>query len=477
MNYLAIDLGSSFLKGAVLHLDSCRYESVLKVATPERLPGSPPNHYEISPSALCNSVASLLDQLLEVAPDAEGLVMCTQMHGIVLVDDDGVAHSNAITWQDQRGAPYVRWLRERLPSPLLADLGNELRPGVPITTLACLSAEGQLPSGKSLHVVSLPDYVLSQFSGQPAVVDPTNAAAYGLFNVREGAWSDEALAAAGLERFRFPRVLSDDGALQTCYQISHRGRVLNCPAPVGDHQCALLGSLICEGELSVNISTGSQVSVVSRDFEGGSDLSHQVRPFFAGQFLHTATHIPAGRALNVLMGLLTELPGLAGTPLADPWSLVQKAVDETPLTDLEVELSFFDNGRNSRGGTVRCIREKNFTVGHLFRAAFSGMASDYHRYALGLPTPSKNWSRLVFSGGIANKVPSLRSMVENEFGLPSRLSPTKDDTMLGLQILALRASGKAAGINEARSEVATAFDLSGTVVRDQIRQSSNCDTS
>ncbi len=455
MKYLAIDLGSSFLKGAVLNLDRCRCESVVRVPTPARLPDMPAGHYELSPAALCEAISSLLDQLLEAAPDAEGLMMCTQMHGMVLVDDFGMARSNAITWQDQRGAPYVEWLLDRLPPSLIADLGNELRPGVPITTLACLNAEGCLPS-QDLQVVSLPDFVLAQFSGQRAIVDPTNAASYGLFNVRTGVWSEQALAAADLERFRMPKVVTGDEALQPCYRFSHRGKILNCPAPVGDHQCALLGSLLREDELSVNASTGSQISVLSRDFQVGP---HQVRPFFDGRFLHAVTHIPAGRALNVLMGLLTELPNREESPLADPWKLVQYAVDEIPDTDLTVDLSFFNNGRRSQHGSLTNIREDNLTVGHLFRAAFASMASDYQRHAASLPSISdgkeaaNQWHRLVFSGGIAHKVPALRKMIENTFGIPSRLSPTEDDTLNGLLILALRASGRVASFDEGMSQV------------------------
>ena len=138
--------------------------------------------------------------------------MCTQMHGMVLTNTRGDACSNAITWQDQRGSlrrigagggsdqgmmSYVEWLEDRLSPELRMDLGNELRPGIPISTLAWLTQEGDLPD-EELQVVSLPDYVLSQLSQQPAVVDPTNAASYGLFDVRRGKWSAEPLQAGGL---------------------------------------------------------------------------------------------------------------------------------------------------------------------------------------------------------------------------------------------------------------------------------------
>lgn len=460
MRYLAIDLGSSFLKGAVLDLAQGSCEASQRMPTPERLASTPAGCFEISPDALCDAVSVMLDRLLEVAPGAQGLVMCTQMHGIVLTNARGEPRSNAITWQDQRGSfrmieagsasgqggmSYAEWLQERLSPELRMRLGNELRPGVPISTLAWLAQEGGLPD-EELHVVSLPDYVLSRLSQQPAIVDVTNAASYGLFDVEQGAWSDVALEVAGLIRFRLPRVVLEPDELRDCYHLNFKGTMLSCPAPVGDHQCALLGSLLREGELSVNVATGSQVSVVCREFNAGD---YQVRPYFEGRFLHTVTHIPAGRSLNVLLQLLTELASRAGTPVADPWTLVQEAVEEIDSTDLKIDMSFFQNRRNrSGGGAVTEITEENLTLGHLFRAAFGQMAADYKAQASRLPGADE-LSGIVFSGGIAHKVPLLRQLTADGFGIPDRLSPTVDDTMNGLHILAMVASGQFRNIDEA----------------------------
>ena len=67
---------------------------------------------------------------------------------------------------------------------------------------------------------------------------------------------------------------------------------------------AILGALLQRDELSLNISTGSQVSLLKPKVEFGN---FQTRPFFDGRFSITITHIPAGRALNALVKLLSEL--------------------------------------------------------------------------------------------------------------------------------------------------------------------------
>jgi len=41
----------------------------------------------------------------------------------------------------------------------------------------------------------------------------------------------------------------------------------SCHTTVGDHQCALAGVLLEEGELSINVSTGSQVAAIASRFD------------------------------------------------------------------------------------------------------------------------------------------------------------------------------------------------------------------
>lgn len=454
MRYLAIDLGSTFIKGAVLDLERCRVGPSMQVPTPGRLSGMGALRYEISPEAICDGIGAVLEQLLDRAPDAQGLMMCTQMHGMVLVNERGECRSNAITWQDQRAAAarpscrealtHVDWVADRLGSDLRMRLGNELRPGIPIATLACLAMEGGLEDER-LTVVSLPDYVLSKLSGKPAVVDETNAAAYGLFDVQQGRWSLEALEAVGLDKLQLPQVVTEAGEKANPYPVFFRGKELRCTVPVGDHQCALLGSLLEMDEVSVNVSTGSQVSVLADRFHSGD---FQVRPYFDGLYLHTVTHIPAGRSLNVLMNLLTELAERSGSSIVNSWELVQQAVNEVDVTDLKVDLSFFQSGHRAAGGAITGIREGNLGAGHLFRAAFESMAADYKECAHLLPDFERR-CRIVFSGGIAQKVPVLRKMVEKSTQLSGRLSPASDDALHGLLLLGLCANGLAEDTEDA----------------------------
>jgi sugar (pentulose or hexulose) kinase len=372
-----------------------------------------------------------MGELLAEAPDTAGLVLCSQMHCVVLTDADGRPRSNVITWKDQRGAgDLFAELQRRVTPDEQREIGRELRVGLPIVTLSWLRHNGRLEPG--LVPASLPDFVLSQLCGVEPTTEATNAAAHGLYHLERGDWHRELIAKLGLAELRWPRV-RPFGEVVGTGEIG--GRRLRCFTPVGDQQCALAGAELGERELSLNISTGSQVSLLAPE-PGGGD--YQVRPYFDGRWLRTIVQVPAGRSLSVLMDLLTEIPGGG----ADPWEYIGRESERTGESDLDVNLAFFA-GPFGSSGSVSNIREDNLTVGNLFAAAFRSMAANYARCAERL-SPDQAWDRVVFSGGLAQRFGRLRREVLARLGDPPwRLCPTEEDTVHGLLVLASRCASRA----------------------------------
>ncbi len=403
----------------------------------------------------------LLARLLALAPDAAGLVMCSQMQGLVLTDASGAPLSNCITWRDQRALmphpsgkeTYFDHLTQRLTDAQRDGLG-ELHAGLPVAVLFTLVEQGRLPAGAT--AASLPDFVLASLCETNAApgVEATNASVHGPLDLATLTWQADVLTGLGLDRLRWPQVRR---AGDVVGYLRHEGRSLPCYAPVGDQPCSLAGALLHEDELSLNISTGSQVSRISPRLAQGD---YQTRPYFDGEYLNLITHIPAGRALNLLMALLTELAAVEGVTLADPWGAAARAAAAVGPTDLEVNLAFFASLRGDRGAIAN-IREDNLSAGHLFRAAFQDMAENYHGCAL-LLSPERAWRRLVFSGGLAQKIPILRQVICERFSAEQRLCPSSEDALLGLLALALRCSGRAGTMREAINLLAGKWDVPGT---------------
>jgi hypothetical protein len=235
------------------------------------------------------------------------------------------------------------------------------------------------------------------------------------------------------------------------------GRPVPCYTPVGDYQCALVGALVGTEELSLNISTGSQVSRLTTGLTLGE---YQTRPFFDGKFLNTFSYTPAGRALNVLVDLLSEFTTARNDDSQDPWTYIAEAARQVADTDLEVDLTFFAGPEGDRGA-ISNIRGDNLTVGHLFRAAFKNMAEKYYTCALRL-WPERAWKNVVFSGGLACKLEVLRETIQKRFGTDYRLTPFIEDTLFGLLVLASVFSGRANSVEELTKELLSRTEGLGT---------------
>ncbi len=449
MRYLAIDLGSSFIKGAVLDLDARSFAHVRRAPFPAPIAGLPPLHFEIDPRQIVAATRGLIDDLARDAPDCAGIVICSQMHSLVLVDTRGAPASNAITWRDQRaltphpaGGTVFEHLERRMSPEDRRRLGNELRPGLPLCALFWLAEMNRLPD--SATAVALPDFVLAQLCGAPPATEPTIAAAQGLLDLAARGWHRPLLEALGMGHLGLPAI---HDLREPIGEISVGTQQLPCYPAIGDQQCALLGVALAPGELSLNIATGSQVSLIRPTLTFGD---YQVRPFFDGSWLNTITHIPAGRALDLLVTLLCELAESQGVSVPDPWGAIVRAVDSTPETDLSIDLAFFASALGDRG-MIGNIHEYNLSVGHLFRAAFERMAATYAICARRL-APEHDWQQLVFSGGLAQNLVALRTHIVREFGTRHRICITPEDTLQGLLALALVCSGQASSLAQAIRE-------------------------
>lgn len=448
MKLIGIDLGTSFLKGAVLDLDALAIRRIERQPFPEPVRGLAEAFREFAPAEIAAATRCLLDRLLRHAPDAAGVVMCSQLHGLVFTTERGEAVSNAINWQDQRAlqplpgghGSYFDEVNRRITRQERGELGNEPRPGLPLCYLFWLAQNNRLPA-KPVVAASLPNFVIANLCGCLPKSDVTNAFAHGALDVQTLSWHQPVIRKLGLDGVRWPEI-HPQGTVAGEYTVGSRR--LPVFMPVGDYHCSQVGAFLDEGELSVNISTGSAVIQLARGCELGD---FQTRPWFDGRFLKTVTHIPGGRALNALVRLLVELAHAQGVKLQDPWDYILAEAARVESTDLRVDPAFYFSAMGDHGAITNA-REENLTVGNLFHAAFAGMADNYARCAARV-APGKDWTRLVFSGGVALKTDLLRRLICQRLGQAHRLAASGEDTLLGLLVLSLAFTGRFPSVAEA----------------------------
>jgi len=440
MSVLALDLGATFVKAARVDPTTGLIGPSVRRPFPAFAAGLPGGRREVSLEKILAAVHAVLDEVLRDAPVPRRLYLCGQMHGLVLVAPDGSGLSNFSSWQDERALEPVPGsagtifdvLRNRLGSRVLIELGNELRAGFPLAKLYAMAVCRELPAKAA--PLSLPDWVahtLCNRTGKPAT-DATNGAAHGALNVASRAWHLEALEALGLDHLAWPEILPTGTPIGN---FSYKGNEISVHVPIGDQQAALFGANLKENELSLNIATGSQVSMWSAESSAGA---WQLRPYVDNRWLRTITHLPAGRALNALVGLVSELAADQGTPLKDPWAQIERLVAATPSTCVRTTLAFFPCAVGDRGA-IEQLTEGELRVGPLFRAAFQSMAANYRAAAMRLAP--HGWSRIVLSGGLVQKSEALRQEILLELGSDHRLASHSEDTLVGLMQLAMRYEG------------------------------------
>jgi sugar (pentulose or hexulose) kinase len=455
--FIGIDLGTTFLKGAVIDLDTMQLGRIERLPFPPFIAGLPASHREVDAGAMVGAVKDLVRRLLPHAPNCAGLVMCTQMHGLVLTDAQGTPFSNAITWQDQRteeahpsgGGSYYEVMSRLVSKADRLELGNDLWASRPLTFLNWLKENHALPEQKGIIPATPPDFVLANLCHTTPSVEPTNAAAYGALSVHTRDWHHDLIERLGLSSLQWPHIRQLGEVVGVC-EID--GVKLACYTPIGDHQCAVLGTLLHPDELSINVSTGSQVGMLTRQIE--TSLDYQTRPYFEGQFLKAVIHIPAGRALNALIRLLSELAEGQGVSIPDPWAYITQITSTLEKTDLRVNLSFFPSSCGD-AGAITNAREDTLNVANLFMGAFQNMAENYFACARRI-WPAQAWRQIVFSGGLVQKLDPLKRTILNQFGCAYRFPPSSEDTLMGLAVLALYASGRATSLSQATQMVEAA---------------------
>ena len=428
MKVFGLDLGSSTIKGAVLDLATRRVGAIVRELFPEPIPDLPPRHFEVALDDVATAVQKVVARLLEIEPSVSSLFSCGQMGGVALLDPStGEPLTNYFSWRDQRtltelspGKTYLDEIMARWTPQQFSELGRELKPGSSTALLFWLAQQRKLPA--TAIPCGLGDAVLARLCQSRPQMEPTQA--IGLLNLTRGEWHHPAFAALGLEPLTWPEITPTSRSLGT-WNIN--GHPLKCYPVLGDQQCALRGAGLEVGDLSLNISTGGQASRLTDTLQLGT---YQTRAFFDRKYLNTITHLPAGRSLNVLMGLLTELATAENVTLRDPWGTVNRTLATTDGGGLDCDLAFF-SGPMGEVGHIRGITVDNLTVGNLFHSAFRNLADNFSQCADRV-FPERDWQRIVLSGGLTQSVPRLRQMIQERLPGVVKESTEAEETLLGL---------------------------------------------
>jgi sedoheptulokinase len=447
--YLLVDFGTSSTKSVLVDLDTGVFHHPKRYGALPRLSGKA-YQYETSLVSIRNRFEEICHHYrTELEVRMAGIVICSEMHGFALADESGRPATEYIGWLDERSAhpagdgpaPYSE-IRQRLAREFRVTTGMRPRPGFAILNLVHLARSGPLPN--DLRVLSLPCWLSMTSGDSRCKVHDSMLAGMGFYDINDR--SESAGMQSTVEELTGRRFLLNE--LATEHEVSgywhHAREKLPIYTGVGDHQCALLGAGNRPNEtISINLGTGSQVSVVASQ---ASDPDLETRPFFGTDQLKTITHIPGGRALAEYIGFLEEVSragnDVGGSP--DYWAMLAD-IDEDSLrqASLSFDLAILRGARGfADGGAIGKIKAGELTLANYLGSLLNSFLQQYVE-VVDVFDPACQIERCILSGGVARNLPHLTGMVRNRLRREVLPATSVDESLLGLRSIALMADGRA----------------------------------
>lgn len=429
MNTIAIDCGGSFLKGA-LFLDN-----IIVKRAQRQSPVVHGNEGILEPIQINHLMPMVKDLILDLASDVEEFTLCfsNEMHGFILANQDGSPYTDYISWQKEygneeiEGVSSVTILKQGEYDEEILCSGMPLRGGLPSSNMLYLKRK-ELLLESPLFFYTLGDYIIRQLSGKEPLCHPTNAAATGLYDIQKGRWNSNLIDFVSVKNLSFPQI----GVGSLTFMLE--GHRVVCLPALGDQQAALLGAgFESINDISFNLGTGAQVSRLTDKVE--LSPNYQTRPYFNGYYLKSIPHLPSGRALNVFIRFFKDILHVFGVEKsdADIWENLLDEEKKCELSDLIVDLSFFQTPlTDHKVGFIDNIGEYELTVGKLMKAIINQMVNNFVTIAERMEPDKSNIKRLVFSGGVARRIDSLREGIISHYDKNIPVIVSEDETLVGL---------------------------------------------
>jgi sugar (pentulose or hexulose) kinase len=418
MSFLLLDFGASRVKSAILSRDKKKllnfydWSSVLPVISENY-------KFEVSVFELKKLLKKIVDTY-ETNYKIQGIFLCTEMHGFALLDQYNNPISNYISWQDERECISNKkvipdFLKTFSPKRYL-EITGMIYSSSPIANL--LHIISSTPN-HLVKVVTMPELLATNFGVGGGAAHVSSSAGLGIWDLDKKYWCNDIINY--LEDYTKHKLIFNE--VSSCFKIAGYFNEIPIYSGMGDLQCALIGAGNDSNSISVNLGTGSQVSKI-----GKCNMEFERRPIFSDLMMQTVTHIPSGRVLNNFINFLQEL-----SPHRNFWNeLASLSLEQIENATLDFDLSLFAGAFNyNGGGCIKNIKEKSFNVQNFLSSLLKSYTEQY--ISIISSFERTNVDRLIFSGGIANKLSSVNKYISYKTQIPSFSSQIQEETLEGLK--------------------------------------------
>lgn len=332
--YLGLDLGTSELKALLLD----EHHAVVGTASaPLSVQRPHPGWCEQHPADWWQALEQVMDHLHHHHPQAlarlQGVGLSGQMHGAVLLDARQTVLRPAILWNDGRSTMQCEQLTAAVPG-LHRITGNLAMPGFTAPKLLWVQTHEPAVFAQVNRVLLPKDWLRLQLTGE-AASDMSDASGTLWLDTAHRDWSDEVLAACGLDRSHMPRLLEGSevsGWLkpQWCQRWGLPARV-PVAGGAGDNAASAVGTgMVAAGQGFVSLGTSGVIFLVGSGYRSAPELAvHSFAHALPGRWHQMAVMLSAASAF----GWVTRLTGFASeAELANQLALMPlQRRDRAPL--------------------------------------------------------------------------------------------------------------------------------------------------
>lgn len=388
------------------------------------------------PKTILQKCLVLVEELLHSHPDIAAIGLTGQMHGILYVDARGEAVSPLYTWQDGRGDQCrgeKTWAEE-----LSQRTGYPLATGYGMVTHYYNVYHNLVPE-TARKLCTIQDYIAMKLSGGTApVIDPTDGASLGLWDLQRGCFDRAALEKAGLDAAILPDVAEDP-----CLGKGALG--IPVYAAIGDNQASFLGAAGgCTDVLLVNVGTGSQISVYSPEHLQLDTM--ETRPFPGGGWLLAGAALCGGRSYALLENFFRQTVKMVTGREENVYAAMTRALEAGgEAHNCPTTVTTFQGTRKDPAlrGSITGLSAENFTPLHLMHSMMQGMARElYEMYRAVQERSGRKPELLIGSGNGLRRNPFLCRIFAETFGCPLVLSDREEEAACGAAELAAHYCGK-----------------------------------
>jgi len=425
--FLGIDIGTSSVKAILVNESQ---QLVAQASAPLTVSRPQPDWSEQDPEDWWQACIDAIGQLHQSCPECrtrvESIGLSGQMHGAILLDRNARVLRPAILWNDGRSAAQCAALEARAPD-LRTITGNMAMPGFTAPKLMWV-AEHEPDVFQSIHKVLLPkDYIRYRLSGSFGS-DMSDAAGTLWLDVGQRRWSQDMLAASGLQLSQMPDLF--EGSEKSAELCAEAADLLRLPQGItiagggGDNASGAVGiGAVQAGNAFISLGTSGVFFVANAAFSPNPDRGmHAFCHALPDTWHQMGVTLSAASCLDWVVALtgadgidqlLAEIAALQPNP-ATMLFLPYLSGERTPHNDPNAKGVFFgldhDTTRAELGRAV--LEGVAFSFADSQQALLQGGAKIERTALIGGGSRSRLWGEILAS--VLNR--PLDLLADGEFG-------------------------------------------------------------